>query len=231
MTRSPPFALPWPLEDEHREIALALLRDYYRPRPTGHFTGAYFERLGGGGDRSNVAYEFTAEDFIAVSMLSVDVPASAALRILGPDGAHLSELLRRIPTDVDLVDVEMDQIVPDWAPWQLEVALKSITGLGPTTVSKLIARKRPRLVPVFDSVVEREPGLAGRPFWTTLNAALRENDRAPHKHLVSVHDEAEIGEDISPLRVFDVVTWMTGQGHANKLLPDPVNLPPTGADD
>ncbi|MGO1341166.1 MAG: DUF6308 family protein, partial [Cellulosimicrobium funkei] len=34
------------------------------------------------------------------------------------------------------------------------------------------------------------------------------HDRALHRHLVSLRDEAGIGDDISALRVFDVVVWM-----------------------
>ena len=41
------------------------------------YAGAYFERLGGGGDRPEVAYQITAEDLLAVSMLSVPVVRSA----------------------------------------------------------------------------------------------------------------------------------------------------------
>jgi hypothetical protein len=38
------------------------------------YTGAFFERLGGGGDRPAIAHEIVAEDLIAVTMLSVRVP-------------------------------------------------------------------------------------------------------------------------------------------------------------
>ncbi|MGO1338539.1 MAG: DUF6308 family protein, partial [Cellulosimicrobium funkei] len=37
---------------------------------------------------------------------------------------------------------------------------------------------------------------------------VRGHDRALHRHLVSLRDEAGIGDDISALRVFDVVVWM-----------------------
>ena len=59
------------------EAAAALLEAYFRrdedARPC--FTGANFERIGGGGDRLDVRERFTAEDIVAVTMLSVRVPA------------------------------------------------------------------------------------------------------------------------------------------------------------
>jgi hypothetical protein len=39
---------------------------------------------------------------------------------------------------------------------------------------------------------------------------LRKNDGALHAQLLTLRDRAGIGADISALRVFDIVTWMTG---------------------
>jgi hypothetical protein len=39
-----------------------------------------------------------------------------------------------------------------WAPWKSEELLTSVRGIGVTTASKLIARKRPQLYPVNDKV-------------------------------------------------------------------------------
>ncbi|MGO1333472.1 MAG: DUF6308 family protein [Cellulosimicrobium funkei] len=46
------------------------------------------------------------------------------------------------------------------------------------------------------------------PCWAPPRADPRAHDRALHRHLVSLRDEAGIGDDISALRVFDVVVWM-----------------------
>ncbi|MBF0689655.1 MAG: hypothetical protein IR158_18035 [Cellulomonas sp.] len=96
------------LEPQHTDDAAHVVRTYYTPRPTGGFTGAHFERLGGGGDRPAIADEFTAEDLVAVSMLSVEAVGNAALEILLHRRNHLCELLRHVPTDTTLGAVDRD---------------------------------------------------------------------------------------------------------------------------
>jgi hypothetical protein len=65
---------------EEGGAAAGLLARYFGTGPAdgSPFTGAFFERLDSGGDRLAVRDLFTAEDLVAVSMLSVDVPAPAA---------------------------------------------------------------------------------------------------------------------------------------------------------
>lgn len=207
----PWLRLPHTLTSEGRDQAIDYLRSYFAPRTTtSGYTGSRFERLGGGGDQPVVADEFTSEDFVAVSLLSVDVPGAAALAILEERQDHLSALLRKIPLDRHLADVDPTEIVNTWPAWRLESELLSIHGLGPTTVSKLIARKRPLLVPVYDTLVAGLLKPVGG-YWASLNAELRRNDRALQRHLIALRDEAYIGDDISPLRVFDVVAWRTAK--------------------
>ncbi|OIQ83083.1 hypothetical protein GALL_351160 [mine drainage metagenome] len=230
MNTSAPLAPPWTLADEFRPIAVELLQGYFSAQPEAGFTGAHFERLGGGGDRPELADEFTAEDLVAVTLLSVKVPAEAALRILGPDRSRLSELLHEIPTNRDLVDVGPAEIDRDWAPWLLDDALSDLTGLGRTTVSKLIARKRPRLIPIYDREVNKVLALNKGPLWRPLAEALQVDGRALHRNLLALRDEAGIGSDITPLRVLDVIVWRTGKGHADKLRERGINDGPNGAD-
>ncbi|WP_147525118.1 DUF6308 family protein [Cellulomonas timonensis] len=224
------LAIPSTLTPSGRTHAVPYLRDYFAPvTSAAGYTGSRFERLGGGGDRPAVAYQFTPEDLVAVTLLSVEVPGRAALEILERRRSRLHELLRQIPTDLDLVDVEPDAIRPEWAPWRLETELRSIPGLGPTTVSKLLPRKRPRLIPVYDSVVQELVQPIGG-FWASLNAALRADDRALQRHLVDLREESGIGEDISPLRVFDVVAWRTGKDSIARTSAGAINLHSPGAD-
>lgn len=174
------------------------------------YTGSRFERLGGGGARPSVKNEFTAEDLAAVTLLSVRVPGPSALEILEDRRSHLTELLTDIPTDTHLADVEPSEIVPSWTPWRLETELMSIDGLGPTTVSKLIARKRPNLIPVFDTLVKDLLKPVGG-FWASLNSEIRRDEGRLQGHLISLRSESAIGDDISPLRVLDVIAWRTAK--------------------
>ncbi|MFE6233751.1 DUF6308 family protein [Cellulosimicrobium sp. NPDC057862] len=200
------LTVPEILTPPFRADAVSLLRSYFGPisGATG-WTGSRFERFAGGGDGSDVADRFTAADLVAVTLLSVDVPARGAIDLLETRADEFSALLTEIPTDLELVDVV--SIPESWAPTRLWTALRDIRGIGWVTAGKLVARKRPFLIPVYDTVVQGAVRPTGS-FWEALRVALRAHDRALHRYLVELRDEAEIGTDISPLRVFDVVVWM-----------------------
>ncbi|MFE0962553.1 DUF6308 family protein [Streptomyces fungicidicus] len=173
------------------------------------FTGSRFEHLAGGGDRAEVADRITAEDLIAVETLSVTIPVERKLDLLeGQLGAQLSDLLASIPTAVDLADAEA-AVVADGSPadqaWNL---LESQHGLGWVIAGKLLARKRPRLLPVYDKVVRCALGRPRPSFWLALHAALREDDAALHRQLLELRQAAGLPETVSALRVCDVAVWM-----------------------
>ncbi|MFJ4541913.1 DUF6308 family protein [Streptomyces tibetensis] len=180
------------------------------------FTGSRFEHLAGGGDRPEVADRITAEDLVAVQTLSVTVPAPVALDILeGRLGARLSGLLQAIPRDTDMADAEA-AVVADGSPadqaWHL---LCDQHGVNWVIAGKILARKRPRLLPVYDRVVRCA---VGRPpsFWLALHTALREDGAALHHQLLELRQAAGLPETVSALRVCDVAVWMNHRavGHA-----------------
>src|SRR5689334_7005081 len=84
------------------EDASRLVGTYFRAEGGVQFTGRMFERLAGGGDHPSRCDVFDATDLVAVTMLSVSVPAEAAIWILGDGADQLSALLRDIPADVAL---------------------------------------------------------------------------------------------------------------------------------
>ncbi|MEU5416692.1 DUF6308 family protein [Streptomyces clavifer] len=188
------------------------LRRYFAiglpPGAAGVFTGGRFEHLAGGGDRRQVANRFTAQDLIAVQTLSVTVPAPVALDLLeGQLGAQLAHLLRSIPTGTDLADADAS-VVADGSPaYQAWTLLENQHKVGWVIAGKLLARKRPRLLPVYDRVVRCA---LGRPpsFWTELRTALRENDGALHHRLLDLRQSAGLPQTVSALRVADVAVWM-----------------------
>ncbi|MET7780073.1 DUF6308 family protein [Streptomyces sp. NPDC005388] len=172
------------------------------------FTGSRFEHLAGGGDRPAAANAVTADDLIAVQTLSVKIPAQASLDLLEGDlGAQLSKLLSSIPSDVDMAEADAADLAPGSpadSAWHL---LDDQTGIGWVTAGKILARKRPRLLPVYDQVVRC---IFGRPqsFWLTLHAALRADDYALHRKLLALRELAGVPETVSALRTCDVVLWM-----------------------
>ncbi|OKJ79429.1 hypothetical protein AMK32_31685 [Streptomyces sp. CB01883] len=181
------------------------------------FAGSRFERLAGGGDRPEVADRFMAEDLVAVQTLSVTVPAPVALDILeGRLGAQLSGLLQAIPRDIDMVDADAGVLAegsPADQAWHL---LCDHYGVDWVIAGKLLARKRPRLLPVYDRVVRCALGRPRPSFWLALHAALRADGRALHRQLLELRQVAGVPETVSALRVCDVAVWMghRAEGHA-----------------
>ncbi|MGW4162256.1 DUF6308 family protein [Streptomyces sp. NPDC004788] len=196
------------------------LRRYFRigvPPGEATFTGSRFEHLAGGGDRPDIAERFTAKDLVAVQTLSVTVPASVALDLLeGSLGAQLSGLLHAIPRDLDMVDAEADVLAegsPADQAWHL---LCAQYGVDWVIAGKLLARKRPRLLPVYDRVVRCALGRPRPSFWLALHAALREDGTALHRRLLELRQTAGLPQTVSALRVCDVAVWMghRAEGHA-----------------
>ena len=149
---------------------------------------------------------FTADDVLAVTFLSVSVPPAAAHLLLRESAERYAGLLRDLGADRDLVD-EPGPIADDWAGWTLMSALRELPGVGATTASKLLARKRPRLRPIYDSVVASVTDCAQHQ-WEPLRSALAADDRALHQRLLRLRDAAALPEAVSALRVFDVIAWM-----------------------
>lgn len=173
------------------------------------FTGGQFERLGGGGDRPEIANTVTAEDLIAVQLLSVQVRPRRALDLLqGQLGRDFGAELARIPVDVELgTDDALPLILEgghaDNAWWML----RNEKDIGWVIAGKLLARKRPKLVPVYDEVVSCAFG-TGTGFWKWLHGRLREEGGVMAQRLRALHAKADLSAAVSPLRALDVVFWM-----------------------
>lgn len=207
------LSIPWVLQAGYEPVASDLLRVYFSPdRP---YTGAHFETLGGLWSATD-RYAITPADIVAVSTLSVDVPAGASIRLLGDDSATVTALLREIPTDLDLVHAADEVIGPGSAASRLWELLRAYPGMGQTKTSKLMARKRPGLIPIYDSVVKRVlevPDSSGH--WAGLRAELQADGRALHERALRLRKDAGLGDHVTALRVIDVVLWMHGKEQLN----------------
>lgn len=203
------------------EKAARLLGEYFtRRRSNGElfYAGAHFERLGGGGDAKHFADRFDSNDLVAITMLSVSLAPHGAIDMLTDANGHWARLLSCIPRDARLEDPASDALIseggPAWELWERLAGSKQHPvkpdGCGPVVAGKLLARKRPHLVPIYDARIKQ---LFKRPrtdhsFWAALAVALRVDNGAFHEQLVRLRDKAGIGEDIGVLRVFDVIAWM-----------------------
>ncbi|MFC9732537.1 DUF6308 family protein [Streptomyces roseolus] len=200
----------------NRPYVAGLLRRYWALLPDGTpaYTGARFERLAGGGDRPEAANRFTPADFIAVATLSVEIPARAVLQVLEPPGRNpYAPLLSKIPVDLDLAAANERHIAEDSPAWSLWQSLRDVDDIGPIGAGKLLARKRPRLLPVYDSVIKRvfERPPTDLTFWSDVRHALRADDHRLVSHLEAARSLAGIGEDIGVLRILDTAAWLHGK--------------------
>jgi len=208
--------IPGRLRDE--DFATCLVKRYLAPDPaTGRarYSGAFFERIGGGGDRPQVACQFTAEDLLAVTMLSVRIEGYHALEVLHYRASELNDLLAQIPLGIALQDPAAAALIAQGGPaWRLWGAICDIeprperNRIGPVAAGKLLARKRPDLLPVYDSrikMVLNRPRIDNR-WWHDLRCQLI-HDQALVQVLQSVRGRAGAGH-MSLLRVWDVMCWM-----------------------
>jgi hypothetical protein len=186
------------------------LKDYFLGSEV--FTGRWFERLAGGGDRSDARDRFSAEDLVAVTFLSVDVPPVAAWSMLEGRPEDLNKLLRAIPSDQDLWNVPPDVIDEDSAANRLWHELDDLEGVGWVTAGKLMARKRPRLIPIYDDVVRNAFDLEKGIWWKAMRDVLADN---PDIVLAAtqLRSDSGIGDEISILRVIDVAIWTKDRRH------------------
>ncbi|MEU6809774.1 DUF6308 family protein [Streptomyces sp. NPDC046831] len=205
------------------EEAVRLLVEYFtRRRSRGDLfhSGAHFERLGGGGDAEHVANRFDSTDVVAITTLSVSLDPHGTVALLADCDGHFSRLLTQIPRDAHLENPASDELVTPGGPaWELWERLadgdkypNKPDGSGPVIAGKLLARKRPHLIPVYDIRVKQ---LFKRPnvdhsFWAALALALRADGGAFRDQLLHLRSKAGIGEDIGVLRVLDVIAWMKG---------------------
>jgi hypothetical protein len=179
------------------DVASRLAR-YYRPE--GNYAGATFLSL-----EPNEPHRVTATDLFAVTLLSVDIGARVTRRVI--DDGQLRDELRAIPAAVHLEDADdgvldaagkcyetvkrlfVDPTVKKSAPW--------------VAPAKLVARKRPRLLPVRDEVVRRflgiDPKRGYRGAWEIYQRLMRD---AEIRGLL----DPLVAQDL-PLRVLDVALW------------------------
>ncbi|EME16637.1 hypothetical protein G419_20140 [Rhodococcus triatomae BKS 15-14] len=204
--------LPKVLRGEDDAAAVDVLHEYFTRRlvKTGYLrTGALWDTFDPSGRREADRDVVTADDLVAVTLLSVKIPAQGALILLGDRRAELSSLLREVGEDRDLAG-ESDPLTEESPVSRLEAALTEIHGIGRTTATKLVARKRPRLFPIYDRVIGLQMGTTTS-HTEPIRVALRENDGELHRRLAGLRAKAGLAESVPALRILDVLAWMQGK--------------------
>lgn len=173
-----------------------LVQMYFDPSIDNPFTGASFDTLG-----QNSRNKFQVDDLIVLNLLDERLGGPAIRRILS---GEFNELLAKVPNAVDLWDASERQLE---STDKLLAALRALPGVGATRSAKLCARKRPRLIPIYDSVVERVMCLNNGPWRRPLAEALSSTDR---QEAIRELDPDLDGYRPTVLRLLDVAIWMVG---------------------
>ena len=179
------------------------MRSYFAPDL--HFTGSAFDGLFDAASPN----EFTALDMLAVSTLSVEVPPRAALRLIA--SSDVRPLLVEIPASATIWSHPelLDDVGFANQLWRL---VRAHDGVGRTISSKLLAAKRPHLIPIYDQHVGAALGF-GDHQWPFMQAVARDAQVEPLLHTIEqARTAAGILAGISVLRLIDIVIWMRRHG-------------------
>ncbi len=216
--------VPEILDQTHFQDAVRLVERYFGLAPgSRRHEGASFETIGGRGDDPETKNEITPGDLIALATLSVEVKGEAAIALLEANiGARASDLLTQIPADLSLANPRAAGVVlDDSAASKLWYLVRTVPGLGPTRTSKLLARKRPLLIPIYDSVVGEQLGLKNSTgHWALMRELITLDHGALYRRAESIREAAGLDPSLSPLRVIDIVLWRHGKDLGLKVWDD-----------
>ncbi len=203
------------MDDLLEEPARELVRVFYE-REAAHsytnkadFIGELFTELGSDTNTNS----FEAEDLLAVHMMGMTFKPTATDALLseGPERSEVSGLLAKIPSNVDIWDASDFGAANDlWYRLAREKREKKklYPGINWVTAGKLLARKRPRLVPVIDSVVTALLPRAETGYWDLFREYLRLPDRI--EKVESLRPIGVLPSSTPTLRLLDTAIWMRG---------------------
>jgi hypothetical protein len=200
--------------------AVDALESYF----SGRYTGAWFGSTGRPTDPSSGApidpspNRFTIEDLQALSLLDVGLQPATMIEVLDLN-IEVFPLLARIDLTLDLADAgdPRDESEGPWVAarllWKL---LRGVPGIGRTRASKLMARKRSHLIPVWDRHVADGLGLTKHDNDWVILQQVEDVHRGRlaelHTELRAAHPDDGVIKGLSMLRVLDVVVWMRTHG-------------------
>jgi len=173
-----------------------LVHRYFNPLRNEPFAGNLFHSLG-----ENHPFRFTRDDLLSLNLLDEPVTARQVELVTSGKFDHFLHLLD--PTN-EITRLEGDLYSSATALWD---ALDEVPLFGPTRVSKLLARKRPNLLPIRDSVVNRVLDIDGCSWWRPLAQLM--NEGSTSNRLKAMTPDSPHGRP-TLLRVLDVAIWMYG---------------------
>ena len=183
--------------------ASRFLAEYFdTTQPDGGYTGRWFEYFSALSDERHL----DANDVAAAATLSVPLDGKT-VRSLFERAGELDAYLAAAPgRDAKLWEIDEVDLA-DGAPLaEAYNLLRSIPGIGKVTASKLLACKRPHLIPIRDTVVEQLLA-ADAAWWLPWRAVVSDQSM---RNLVEEVTPANVPAGISILRRLDVILWRAG---------------------
>lgn len=184
----------------NNDAAPDLVREFYRPENS--FAGESFELLGRGDDDD--VHKFVTADFFAITLMGVSVPPDSLRRILGADSERLNGMLQRVGDDVDLWDADDAKLGA--AETLFHELVEQYAGIKEVVAGKLLARKRPKLIPIVDDVVVKAIAAPPKKYWVSYRSALQDSSRRQRVRDLRPED---LNPRIADLRILDTAVWMS----------------------
>lgn len=207
------YTFPDILTESRFDHAQKHLKGYFNTDSTYPiYSGRRFNALGGAG--AEAPNRITPMDVLALATLSVPARGSAVIRLLEDEcfAEVVSTHLARIDPDASIEDRHNRKLLTKEAtgspPWELWRTVFTVPGFGAVSTSKLLARKRPHLFPIYDSVVAKALGISGDGnHWDVMVDIFEDEARRGHIEKLREHSDAPV-QELSLLRIFDIVVWM-----------------------
>lgn len=203
-----------------RTIAMDQARDWVKPylvNEAGTYAYPFYD-----GFRTNDDPDVLCDgDLLAPVLLNVSMKIVSFGDLKTVSGI-IEEALGQLPKDLDLTDAGDDvlpQIGACFAALDSDKKPRNVQG---TTLAKILHRKRPQLLPIYDrnvwnvyvggdGPIPQENGRTWERFMTLLASAIRDDLRqsAPEWDQLTALAPDE-GPPVSRLRVLDIVAWNVG---------------------
>ena len=163
------------------------------------FTGRWFDEFAAVADPNR----FEASDVLAVEALKVAVLPEAAASLLITNSERFNSLLREIPREQNLWEVRRRDVDVGSPAEELHTALRTLRGVDWVVAGKLLAAKRPKLLPILDNEVNNYLQPPKGLFWVSMHDELSEISR---RQVIS--EVCQVAPPhVSLLRRIDVALW------------------------
>ena len=183
------------------------LTDYTNPTGTRAFSSY---------DRQGDSKVLEPVDFFAPALLDAPVRGQHVRNMYLPSGAYrdLRNAMDRLLADeaASTAEFKNQDVTADTGPWSLVnialVASNRTPGIKASKVTKILHRKRPALVPIFDSRVAAFYGLSPRKpwdFWPAIQGELRQHGEWLRQ--LTKDTLTPDGRSLTDLRTLDIIVW------------------------